>query len=93
MASDTRGIQEGFHEEARTVSKLTSRVAGTKDGWTRGDNLNVPGAKAVSEIYSDLSELIALYGALAESDAGEFGKFGVNIVVQDKEDADCVVPQ
>ena len=83
----TRSIREGFHEETRKVSTLTSRVAETKDGWHRGDNLEVPGAKAVSEIYAELSTLISGFGALARKDAGEFARFGVNIEVQDREDA------
>lgn len=83
----TRAIQKGFHEETRKVSALTSHVAETKDGWDRGDNLNVPGAKAVSEIYADLSTVIASFGTLAQKDVGEFQKFGVNIEVQDREDA------
>ncbi|MGH1525865.1 hypothetical protein ACRAWC_18155 [Leifsonia sp. L25] len=83
----TRSIQKGFNEEARKVSTLTSRVAETKDGWERGDNLNVPGAKAVSEIYADLSTVIAGFGVLAQNDTGAFQKFGVNIEVQDREDA------
>ena len=83
----TRAIQKGFHEETRKVSALTSHVAETKDGWDRGDNLNVPGAKAVSEIYADLSAVIASFGTLAQKDTGEFQKFGVNIEVQDREDA------
>lgn len=82
-----RSIQEGFHEETRKISVLTSRVAGTKDGWDRGEPLKVPGAKTVSEIYADLSALIALYGSLAANDAAEFDQFGVNIEVQDREDA------
>ena len=69
------------------MSTLTSRVAGTTDGWTRGDNLEVPGARSVSELYAELSEVIAAYGALAEHDAAEFARFGVNIEVQDREDA------
>lgn len=83
----TRSIQEGFHEETRKVSALTSAVAGTKDGWDRGEPLNVPGAKTVSEIYSELSGLIASYGSLAGTDAAEFESFGVSIEVQDREDA------
>ncbi len=87
MAADTRSIREGFHLETRKVSTLTSRVADTKDGWTRGDNLDVPGAKTVSEIYNDLSNVIASYGALAQKDTSEFDQFGTNIEVQDQEDA------
>jgi len=83
----TRSIREGFHEETRKVSTLTSRVAETKDGWDRGDKLDVPGAKAVSEIYAELSALVAGFGALARKDAVEFDRFGVNIEVQDREDA------
>lgn len=83
----TRGIGEGFHEETRKVSSLTSPVADTKDGWTRGEPLKVPGATAVSEIYAELSSLIATYGSLARKDTEEFQRFGVNIVVQDREDA------
>lgn len=83
----TRGIQEGFHEETRRVSTLTSRVAEVTDGWDRGEPLNVPGAKAVSEVYASLSTLIATYGALAQKDTKEFEKFGVRIEVQDREDA------
>lgn len=83
----TVGVQEGFHEETRDVSTLTTRVAGTKDGWTRGEPLNVPGAKTVSEIYADLSALIAAYGSLAQKDTEEFDQFAVNIEVRDREDA------
>jgi len=83
----TRSIHEGFHEETRKVSALTSGVAGVKDGWDRGKPLEVPGAKAVSEIYADLSGLIATYGALARKDAEAFTDFGVRIEVQDREDA------
>ncbi|WP_431219079.1 hypothetical protein [Leifsonia xyli] len=83
----TRSIREGFHEETRKVSSLTFQVAGTKDGWVREEPMNVPGAKTVSEIYADLSRLIATYGALAGKDAWEFDQFGANIEVQDREDA------
>ena len=83
----TRSIHEGFHTETRNVSTLTSRVAGIKDGWVRGDPLKVPGATTVSEIYADFSTLIAAYGALVSKDAAEFDHFGVSIEVQDREDA------
>lgn len=83
----TRSIRKGFHEETRKVSALTSHVAGTKDGWTRGEPLNVPGTNTVSAIYAELSTLIATYGALAQKDIAEFERFGVNIEVQDREDA------
>lgn len=69
------------------MSTLTSRVAGTKDGWVREEPLNVPGAQTVSKIYAELSDLIAAFGSLARKDAGEFSRFGVNIEVQDREDA------
>lgn len=49
--------------------------------------MNVPGAKTVSEIYAALSSLVATYGGLAQKDAHEFDNFGVNIEVQDREDA------
>ncbi|MDR6865507.1 hypothetical protein J2Y69_000089 [Microbacterium resistens] len=76
------------------MSTLTSRVAGTTDGWNRGDGLNVPGVTVVSEIYADLSALIASYGALAQKDTGEFDQLGVNIEVQDAQDAQvCEVPR
>lgn len=87
MAADTRGVTEGYHEETRIVSALTSRVADVKDGWTRGSNLNTSGATAVSEIYADLSALIASYGALAERDTAEFDGLGVLIEVEDAQDA------
>lgn len=83
----TRGIRKGFHEETQKVSSLTSHVADTKDGWTRGEPLKVPGATTVSKIYADLSSLIATYGSLARKDTKEFEQFGVNIEVQDREDA------
>jgi hypothetical protein len=87
MASTTRSIHEGFHEETRKVSTLTSHVAGIKDGWVREEPMNVPGAKTVSEIYATLSSLVATYGALVQKDAHEFDHFGVNIELQDREDA------
>ena len=87
MAADTRGVTAGYHEETRVVSALTSRVADVKDGWTRGDNLDTSGATAVSEIYADLSALIATYGALAQGDTGEFDQLGVLIEVEDAQDA------
>lgn len=87
MNANTRGISDGFHEETRKVMSLTSRVAAVKDGWTRGDNLNVSGVTAVSEIYAELSSLIAAYGVLAQKDTVEFDQFGVNIEVQDRMDA------
>ncbi|NRD09637.1 hypothetical protein [Rathayibacter agropyri] len=83
----TRGIRDGFHDETRNVSALTSRVAETKDGWNRGDGLNVTGTTVVSEIYSELSTLIASYGAAAQKDTNEFDQLGVNIEVQDAQDA------
>lgn len=83
----TRGISDGYHEETRKVSTLTSEVAGIADGWTRGEPLKVPGAETVSAIYADLSSLISTYGALVQKDAAEFEKFGVRIEVQDREDA------
>ncbi|MFF2772923.1 hypothetical protein ACFVUP_38070 [Streptomyces bacillaris] len=83
----TRSISEGFHEESRKVSSLTSPVAGTNDGWTRGEPVKVPGATTVSEIYAELSSLIATFGSLAQKDTKEFERFGVNIEVQDREDA------
>ncbi|OJX78155.1 hypothetical protein [Leifsonia sp. 71-9] len=83
----TRSVRDGFHEETKKVSTLTSRVASTKDGWDRGEPLNVPGARTVSKIYADLSSLIATYGELARKDTEEFDRFAVNIEVQDREDA------
>ncbi|MWV32535.1 hypothetical protein [Rathayibacter iranicus] len=69
------------------MSTLTSCVAETKDGWDRGGDLNVPGVTAVSEISADLSTLIATYGAAAQTDTNEFDQLGVNIEVQDAQDA------
>lgn len=80
-------LHAGFHDETRKVSSLTSHVAGIKDGWVREEPMNVPGAKTVSEIYSDLSALVASYGHLAQKDAADFEHFGVSIEVRDKEDA------
>ncbi|WP_181026463.1 hypothetical protein [Rathayibacter tritici] len=52
------------------------------------------GTTVVSEIYSELSTLIAAYGALAQKDTGEFDQLGVNIEVQDAQDAQvCEVAQ
>ena len=87
MGSDTRGIADGFHEETRTVSTLTSCVAETKDGWDRGGDLNVPGVTAVTEISADLSTLVASFGAAALKDTNEFDQLGVNIEVRDARDA------
>ena len=83
----TRGIKEGFHQEARKVSELTSGVTEIKDGWTRGEPLRVPGASTVSEIFQELSALISRYGQLAKKDSEEFAGFGVQIEVEDREDA------
>jgi hypothetical protein len=92
MDADTRGVRDGFHLDTRNVSTLTSRVAGTKDGWDRGSNLNVPGATAISD--TDLSTVIATYGALVQKDTGEFDQLGVNIEVQDAQDAQvCEAPR
>ena len=82
-----RGIKEGFHQEARKVSELTSGVAELKDGWTRGEPLRVPGANTVSEVFHELSALIGKYGQLAKKDTEEFARFGVQIEVQDREEA------
>ncbi|AZZ48155.1 hypothetical protein [Rathayibacter rathayi] len=88
------GVVDGFHEQTRTVSTLTSCVAETSGGWDRGGDLNVPGVAVVSEISADLSALIASYGALAQRDTGEFDQLGVNIEVQDAQDAQvCEVAQ
>jgi hypothetical protein len=76
----TRGIREGFHQETRKVSELTSGVAELKDRWTRGEPLKVHGASTVSEIFQELSALIG-------NDSVEFARFGVQIEVQDREDA------
>ncbi|AZZ55545.1 hypothetical protein C5E08_06330 [Rathayibacter iranicus] len=46
MGSDTRVIRDGFHEETRTVSALTSRVAGTSGG---GDRIASSGAVAQTD--------------------------------------------
>ncbi|PWJ61023.1 hypothetical protein B0H03_12129 [Rathayibacter iranicus NCPPB 2253 = VKM Ac-1602] len=35
MGPDTRCLGGGFPEETRSVSTLTSRVAGTREGWDR----------------------------------------------------------
>ncbi|MHC2187365.1 hypothetical protein ACVLV4_003037 [Rathayibacter agropyri] len=49
----------------------------------RGDGLNVTGTTVVSEIYSELSTLVASFGAAAQKDTGEFDQLGVNSEVQD----------
>ncbi|NRD09449.1 hypothetical protein [Rathayibacter agropyri] len=69
------------------MSTLTSRVAETKDAWDRGGDLNVPGVTAVTEISADLSTLVASFGAAAQKDTNEFDQLGVNIEVQDAQDA------
>ena len=91
MGADTRGIRDGFQEETRSVAALTSRVAGTTEGWNRGGNLSVPGTETVSEIYADRSVLLATYGALAQKDTGDFDEFGVSTEVQDAQV--CEAPQ
>ncbi|GAB2023898.1 hypothetical protein RyT2_29820 [Pseudolactococcus yaeyamensis] len=82
-----RGVKKGYHLETVKVSELTSAVTNTKDGWTRGDNLNTSQAKRVSKIYNDLSNLIASYGRLAQKDVKEFDKLGVKIEEEDRKDA------
>ncbi|PPF24346.1 hypothetical protein C5D07_01865 [Rathayibacter tritici] len=94
MGSDTRGVRDGFHEETRIVSTLTSCVAGASGGWDRGGDVNVPGVTVVSEISADLSALVASYGAAAGKDTDEFDQLGVGIEVQDAQDAQvCGVAQ
>lgn len=82
-----RALKKGYHLETVKVSELTSAVASTKDGWTRGDNLDTSQAKRVSKIYNDLSSLIASYGKLAQKDVKEFDKLGVKIEEEDRKDA------
>lgn len=82
-----RGIKAGYHEETVKVSTLTSPIANTKDGWSRGDNLNTTHTKQVSKIYNDLSTLIASYGKLAQKDAKEFKQLGVKIQEEDRRDS------
>ena len=87
MGSNTRGVSDGFHEETRKVSALTSPVASVRDEWERPKHVNVSGVEAVSEIYAELSRVVAAYGAVIKHDAQEFDRFGVLMRVQDAQDA------
>lgn len=82
-----RGVKSGYHAETVKVSKLTSSVANTKDGWSRHDNLNTTQSKRVSKIYNDLSSIIAKYGQLAQRDVKEFEQLGVKIETEDRKDS------
>lgn len=94
MSTDTRGIREGYHEETRQVGVLTDRVLDAPEIWVRGADLEVPSVVLISEINAEVSGAVAAYGALAERDTAEFAVFGVNIEVQDAQDARaCEAPQ
>lgn len=82
-----RGIQTGYHTEIVKVAKLTSSVAMTRDGWTRHNRLDTRQAKRVSQLYNDLSTLLATYGKLVQKDITAFEQLGVKIETEDKADS------
>lgn len=50
MGSDTRCLGDGFPEETRIVSTLTSRVAETREGWDRSATSGAVAQKDTSEL-------------------------------------------
>jgi hypothetical protein len=87
MAMAKRGVKDAYFGEANSVEEKAKAVANIKDGWTRNSNLKTTQAQQVSNIYEELTKIIAQYGEFAKKDAKEFIKFGEQIVREDEEDA------
>jgi len=80
-------IDSGFHLEVEKVAQLAAAVSEMNGTWNRDHPTNTSGATTVSELAAELSRLVAQFGELAQHDIAEFGKFGMNIEVRDREDA------
>ncbi|GAB2024704.1 hypothetical protein OfM1_07750 [Lactovum odontotermitis] len=70
----------GYETVTVKVGTVASEVAGIKNGLNTNDaHLKVTRVPAVFEIYDELTQLVASYGAMGQGDLEEFRQLAVNI--------------